>query len=191
MNWRVALIAAAGVAAVALLVWLLQGEAPVEVQLDVLPVAEIPEIPTPTPAPEQRIILLFTGADGMLHPELRSVRLPDEVHERIQVVMNELLAGPVTSTNLAPVVPYDADVQAIFVDQHGNAFVDLTAPPEPLSGSSTELLLTYGVVDSIILNCPEVSAVQILFGGHEVKTLTGHVDLSRPLVLNKRFIAQS
>jgi hypothetical protein len=33
--------------------------------------------------------------------------------------------------------------------------------------------------------------VQILFGGHEVKTLTGHVDLSRPLVLNKRFIAQS
>ena len=42
MNWRVALIAAAGVAAVALLVWLLQGEAPVEVQQDVLPVAEIP-----------------------------------------------------------------------------------------------------------------------------------------------------
>lgn len=189
MNWRVALIAAAAVAAVALLVWLLQGDAPVEVvQQEVLP---IEEIPTPTPAPEQRIILFFTGADGMLHPELRSVPLPDEVHERILVVMNELLTGPVTSTNLAPVVPYDAAVKAVFVDQHGNAFVDLTPPPAPLSGSSTELLLTYGVVDSIILNCPEVSAVQILFGGHEVKTLTGHVDLSRPLVLNKRFIAQS
>jgi germination protein M len=188
MNWRVALIAVAGVVAVALLLWLLQGDAPVEVQQEVLP---IEEIPTPTPAPEQRIILLFTGADGMLHPELRSVPLPEQVHERIQVVMNELLAGPVTSTNLVPVVPYEAAVDAVFVDQHGNAFVDLTAPPAPLNGSSTELMLTYGVVNSIILNCPEVSAVQILFGGHEVKTLTGHVDLSKPLVLNKRFIARS
>jgi germination protein M len=127
----------------------------------------------------------------MLHPELRSVPLPEEVHERIQIVMRELLAGPATSPRLAPVVPYQASLKAVFVDQKGNAFVDLTAPPEPLAGSSTELILAYGVVNSIILNCPEVSAVQILFGGHEVTTLTGHLDLSKPLVLNKRFIARS
>ena len=48
-----------------------------------------------------------------------------------------------------------------------------------------------GTVDSILLNCPELSAVQILFGGHEVETLTGHLDLSKPLVLNRRFIASS
>jgi germination protein M len=188
MNWRVALIAVAAVAAVALLVWLLQGGTPRAALQGAVPVEDIP---TPTPAPEQRIILLFTGADGMLHPELRSVPLPTEVHERIHVVMRELLAGPATSTKLAPVVPYQASLEAVFVDQDGNAFVDLTAPPEPLAGSSTELLLAYGVVDSIILNCPEISAVQILFGGHEVATLTGHLDLSKPLVLNKRFIAQS
>jgi len=188
MSWRVPLIAVAAVAAVALLVWLLQGGTPSAVQQVAVPVEDIP---TPTPAPEQRIILLFTGADGMLHPELRSVPLPKEVHERIHTVMRELLAGPLTSTKLAPVVPYQASLEAVFVDQNGNAFVDLTAPPEPLAGSSTELLLAYGVVDSIILNCPEISAVQILFGGHEVRTLTGHLDLSKPLVLNKRFIAQS
>jgi hypothetical protein len=79
----------------------------------------------------------------------------------------------------------------VFVDQQGNAFIDLSAPPEPLTGLSTELLLTYGIVDSVILNCPEVTAVQLLFGGHEVPTLTGHLDLSKPLVLNKRFIAAS
>ena len=188
MNWRVALIAVAAVAAVALLVWLLQGGTPRAVQEEVV---SVQDIPTPTPAPEQRIILLFTGADGMLHPELRSVPLPKEVHERIQVVMRELLAGPASSPRLAPVVPYQASLKAVFVDQNGNAFVDLTAPPEPLAGSSTELILAYGVVNSIILNCPEVSAVQILFGGHEVTTLTGHLDLSKPLVLNKRFIARS
>jgi germination protein M len=187
MNWRVALIALAAVAAVALLVWLLQGGKPTLEQAEVF---EVEELPTPTPAPEQRVILLFTGRDGMLHPELRSVPLPDEVHERIRVVMDELLAGP-RATRLAPPVPYPASLDAVFVDEYGNAYVNLTPPPEPLAGSSTELMLAYGVVNSILLNCPEISAVQILFGGHEVDTLTGHLDLSKPLVLNRRFIASS
>ena len=188
MKWRVGLIAAAVVAAVALLGWLLFSADPQPQTEEILPAVELP---TPTPAPEQRIVLLFIGRDGLLHPELRSVPLPDEVHERIRVVMSELLAGPDPSLNLAPVVPYPATLKAVFVDGKGNAFVDLTAPPERLDGSSTELLLAYGVVDSILLNCPEVSAVQILFGGHEITTLTGHLDLSKPLVLNKRFIAAS
>jgi len=188
MHLRVALIAVAAVAGVALLVWLLTAESPQIAQEEVVPAEALP---TPTPAPEQRVVLLFAGGDGMLHPELRSVPLPAEIHARIRVVMTELLGGPRNSRRLAPVVPYPATVKAIFVDQQGHAFVDLTAPPEPLTGSSTELLLAYGVVDSIILNCPEISAVQILFGGHEVPTLTGHLDLSRPLVLNKRFIAAS
>jgi germination protein M len=187
MNWRVALIALAAVAAVALLIWLLQGGKPTIEQAELL---EVEELPTPTPAPEQRVILLFTGRDGMLHPELRSVPLPDEVHERIRVVMDELLAGP-RATRLAPPVPYPASLDAVFVDEYGNAYVNLTPPPEPLAGSSTELMLAYGVVNSILLNCPEISAVQILFGGHEVDTLTGHLDLSKPLVLNRRFIASS
>ena len=188
MNWRVVLIAIAAVAAVALLIWLLQGGEPrVEHAVEF----EVEELPTPTPAPEQRVILLFTGGDGMLHPELRSVPLPDEVHERIRVVMEELLAGPRSAPRLAPPVPYQASLDAVFVDQRGNAYVDLTAPPEPRAGSNTELMLAYSVVNSILLNCPELSAVQILFGGHEVQTLTGHLDLSKPLVLNRRFIASS
>lgn len=187
MNWRVVLIAMAAVAAVALLLWLLQGGKPAVEQVEVY---EAESLPTPTPAPEQRVVLLFAGRDNLLHPELRSVPLPEEVHERIRVVMNELLRGPNTS-RLAPPVPYAASLEAVFVDENGVAYVNLTAPPEPLAGSSTELMLTYGVVNSIILNCPEISAVQILFGGHEVDTLTGHLDLSKPLVLNRRFIASS
>jgi germination protein M len=188
MNRRAVLIALAAVAAVAVLVWLLTAGGRRSAQHQA---AAMEELPTPTPAPEQRIILLFAGGDGLLHPELRSVPLPEEVDQRIKVVMRELLAGPGASSRLAPVVPYDATLEAVFVDEQGNAYIDLTAPPEPLTGSSTELLLAYGVVDTIILNCPEISAVQVLFGGREVPTLTGHLDLSKPLVLNKRFIAQS
>ena len=90
-------------------------------------------------------------------------------------------ARPPGSRRWCPTRP---SVNAVFVDEQGHAFVDLIAPPEPLEGSHIELMLVYGVVDSVLLNCPELRAVQILFGGAEVPTLTGHLDLSRPLVLN-------
>jgi hypothetical protein len=47
------------------------------------------------------------------------------------------------------------------------------------------------VVNSILLNTPDLVAVQVLFDGREFTTLTGHLDTSRPLVLNKRLIAAS
>ncbi len=186
MSRRILLIVVAAVALVAVLWWLLlgpEGSAPGDA---VIPVRALP---TPTPAPEQQVVLLFVGGDGRLHPELRRVPLPERVDERARVVVRELLLGPRGA--LAPVVPYRAEVNAVFVDAGGNAYIDLTAPPAPLQGSHTELMLAYGVVDSILLNCPELRAVQILFGGAEVSTLTGHLDLSKPLLLNKRFIAAS
>ena len=187
MTWRVLLIALAAVVLVVVLVWLVTGiGSPVARRDGVVPADQLP---TPTPPPEQQVVLLFPGSDGQLHPEFRTVPLPEEVGARARVVVQELLAGSVGG--LGPVIPYQADVNAVFVDERGNAFVDLTAPPAPLEGSHIELTLAYGVVDSVLLNCPELRAVQILFGGREVTTLTGHLDLSRPLVLNKRFIAQS
>ena len=184
MNQRVFWIVAAAGVSLALLVWVLFGSGRQVITRQ--EVIEIDALPTPTPAPEQRVMLLFGGSDGMLHPELRSVPLPAEVHERVRVVVLEVLAGP--TGGLRPVVPWPAELNAVFVDHQGTAFIDITAPPKPLTGSHNELILAYGLVDSILLNCPELTSVQILFGGHEIPTLTGHLDLSRPLVLNKRFI---
>jgi len=185
MNRRVYWIIAAAGVSLALLAWVLFGTGRQVITRQ--NAVDIDTMPTPTPAPEQRVVLLFGGSDGMLHPELRSVPLPAEVHERVRMVVVEVLAGP--TGDLQPVVPWPAELNVVFVDNQGTAFIDLTAPPKPLTGSHTELTLAYGLVNSILLNCPELSSVQILFGGHEVPTLTGHLDLSRPLVLNKRFIA--
>lgn len=183
MTRRVFWIIIAAVASLALLAWALFGPG----RRMVAPrVTEIHALPTPTPAPEQRAMLLFAGPDGMLHPELRQVPLPSEVHERVRLIVAEVLTGP--TGNLRPVVPWPAELNAVFIDGEGTAFIDLTPPPEPVNGSQIELLLAYGIVDSILLNCPTLRSVQILFGGHEVPSLTGHLDLSRPLTLNKDFI---
>jgi hypothetical protein len=187
MTGRTFLIALATLAAFFVLMWLLlTGEVP-----EIAPTGEGPveAIATPTPAPPQRIVLLFAGSDGRLQPELREVPLPAEVHERARVVVNELLAGP--TGELTAVVPYEAQVEGVYIGGQGVVFIDLTPPPEPLQGSHIELMLVYGVVNSVLLNCPELTAVQLLFGGTGIPTLTGHLDLSRPLVLNKRLIATS
>jgi len=186
MSRRVLWIALAGAVVAALLAWmLLGGRGARRPPAAVVAVEEA----TPTPAPEQRILLLFTAADGLLHPELRSVPLPADVQERARVVVRELLAG--STENRPSPVPYPAELLGVYVDTAGHAFIDLSPPPATLGGAQTELLFAYAVVDSVLFNCPELNAVQLLFGGREVTTLTGHLDLSRPLTLNKAFIGTS
>jgi len=143
--------------------------------------------PTPTPAPPQRAVLLFAGSDGLLHPELREIPLPTELDERVRVLVQALLEGP--RGGLAPIFPYAAELRAVFVDLHGRVFIDLSAPETPPAGSTTECDLVYGVVDTVLLNT-DLKAVQLLFDGREINTLSGHLDLSRPLGLNKAFIGR-
>ncbi len=186
MNRRILWIVIAGVATAAALGWLLLRATPDSIPEDLdLPPAVVS--PTPTPAPKQRITLLFAGSDGLLHPELRDVPLPQEMAARIRIVVQELLAGP--TGNLMSVFPYPAELRAVFVGLDGRAYVDLTGPPEPLGGSQTELMMAYGVVNTVMLNT-EVRAVQLLLDGAEQPTISGHLDTSRPLVLNKRFIGR-
>ncbi len=187
MSQRIVWIALAAVLVGVLLAWVLTS-GPGEVRPpDEDQIIEV--MPTATPAPEQRIVLFFGGNDDMLHPELRITALPERTDARLRVVVAEILRGPLEG--LAPVIPWEAELTAVFLDDEGNAFIDLTPPPGPLTGTSSEMMLCYGLVNSIILNCPELKGVQLLFGGREVETLTGHLDLSAPLGLNKSLIAAS
>ncbi len=186
MNRRAVLVVAALVILAGLVWWALQpGRTRIEA-----PAAPEPALPTPTPAPETRVMLLFPGSDGRLHPVLRTVALPAELEERARVVVRELLAGTARQ-DLLPAVPWPAELLEVFVDGQGTIYVDLTGPAEPLSGSNVELMTTYAIVNSVLLNCPGLHRLQILLDGREVPTLTGHLDLSRPLPVNKAFISPS
>ena len=55
-------------------------------------------------------------------------------------------------------------------------------------GSAAELSAIYAVVNSVALNLEGIERVGILIDGQPVRTLNGHLDLSRPLVPNSRLV---
>ena len=145
--------------------------------------------PTPTPPPERQAVLLYPGPDDLLHPEIVPLALPDELEARVRALVLRLLEP--SPAGRPPVPPYPAQLEDVFVRGRTVAYVVFSPPEEPLAGTSNEVPFVYAVVDTILLNCPELRRVQLLFGDREVPTLTGHLDLSRPLALNKRLIAAS
>ena len=48
-------------------------------------------------------------------------------------------------------------------------------------GIGTEIMTIYSIVNSLVLNIPEIDAVKILIDGKESITLAGHIDLKFPL----------
>ncbi len=185
MRWRLTLVLLVLGGLVLLLSWLFYFRH-LPVEKSTVTAQEI-EIPTPTPAPPKKAILLFAGADGLLHPEIRQLALPAERDLRIRNLVEALLEGPRGS--LFPIFPYQAELRAVFVDLHNHAYLDFSAPENFNGGTNVEAMMVYGVVDTILLNT-KLKSVQLLFDGHEIETLGGHLDLSRPLSLNKRFIGR-
>jgi len=143
--------------------------------------------PAPTPVPGV-VVLFFPAEDTMLHREARHVpEVPAAIPARIRLVLEELIAG--SREGYAPAVPWAATVEAVFLDKDGNAYVDLSSPPEgAIAGSDGEVDFAFSAVNSVVTNCPGVRRVQVLLGGREVATL-GHLDLSRPLPPDLEIVA--
>ena len=66
--------------------------------------------------------------------------------------------------------------------------LDATVRIKHAGGSMQELLTVYSLVNTLLVNLPTASAVQILIDGREADTLAGHVDLRRPLRKNESLI---
>ena len=55
-------------------------------------------------------------------------------------------------------------------------------------GVKSELFTIYSMVDSLVLNIPEIHAVKFLINGKESMTLNGHIDLRFPFKANMLLI---
>lgn len=157
------------------------------------PVTENRGAPSPATAPgaERRITatLYFIAEDGMsLVGVQREVPFAEPVAEQArQIVEAQLGEAPAP---LASAVPEGTTVRGLYLTDRGDAFVDVSddARVRHRGGALDELFTVYAIVNSVTVNLPAVSRVQILVNGREVETLAGHVDLRHPLERNLTWV---
>jgi germination protein M len=151
-------------------------------------------VATPAPAqepsaPRIKAQLLYVNDDGLrLRAEEREVPFGDTTAEQARRIVEAELE-PVEPP-LVSAIPAGTTLRGIYLGAQGEAYVDLSGEVSKNhpGGSQDELLTVYAIVDTVTINLPAVTAVQILIDGQEVDTLAGHVDLRRPLPKNTDLI---
>jgi len=147
--------------------------------------------PTP-PAPPGRKIkarLFYVSEDGTrLNGVERDIAYGEGALEQAREIVAAQIA-PVAEP-LVSAVPTGTTLRALFLTQGGDAYVDLSrdVATSHTGGSLDEILTIYTIVNALTANMPAITAVQLLIEGKEVDTLSGHIDLRRPLAKNLAWV---
>ena len=108
----------------------------------------------------------FTGADSPVNAGRQ--------------ILEALIKGP--KKGLMRTIPPGTELRAFYLTPDGTAYVDLSeeATTGHPGGCKMEILTVYSIVNTLILNIPDIGSVKILIDGKETKTLAGHVDIRFP-----------
>jgi len=143
--------------------------------------------------PERTIIHLYFAnkENSFLIAEKRLLVQPDDPAQ-----MGKLI---IESEGLMRTISSDATLRALFVTEDKTAYADFSPVirEKHPGGCKSEIITIYSIVNSLILNIPEIDAVKILISlilnipeidavkilidGRESMTLAGHIDLRFPL----------
>jgi spore germination protein GerM len=154
------------------------------------PAVTPPATAEPAAGPRIKATLYFVAADGQrLAGVQQEVPLAEGTVAQARALVTALLST-VPAEPLARTIPEGTTLRGVYVSDQQELFVDLDATirTKHPGGSMQELLTVYSIVDTLLVNLPTVSAVQILIDGREADTLAGHVDLRRPLRKNESLI---
>ncbi len=156
-------------------------------------------------------VLLFTMSTERLFPPekkppvVRTVTLyfSDETAKRLVPLKHSIERGTLeeeiartldalTGTPEPPLIrtiPQGARVLSARVVDH-TAYIDFSRElvSNHPGGSSAELQTIYSIVNTVALNFPEITRVQILVNGSKRKTLSGHILIDIPLKPDKKLI---
>ena len=142
-----------------------------------------------TPGRKIKARLFYLSEDGTsLTAVERDVPFADGTVEQAREIVAAQIAP--AAEPLVSAVPPGTTLRSVFLTSKGEAYVDLS--PEistaHTGGSLAELLTVYTIVNALTTNLPAVTTVELLVDGKEVPTLSGHVDLRRPLAKNLTWV---
>jgi len=103
-------------------------------------------------------------------------------------IVKALIEGP--RNDLGRTIPDGSELRALFIAKDGITYVDMTKAirDQHPGGAKSELLAIYSIVNSLILNVPDIQSVKLLIEGNEAETLAGHIDLRSPFKANMLLI---
>lgn len=194
MTPRRALTFAAIVALTLVLAWALFIAIPRRYGRRPLPASTPAVAPTMAPGPDGRKIkarLFYVSEDGTKLAGIeRDVPFNEDAAEQARAIVAAQVA-PVADPLLSAVPP-GTTLRGLFLTPNGEAYVDLSGQVASAhtGGTLDELLTVYTIVNALTVNLPAVTTVQLLVDGKEVQTLSGHVDLRRPLTKNLSWVLQ-
>lgn len=142
--------------------------------------------------PEAWAVDLYFPGGEMLRPERHELPASDQLSDQAVGLINALLSGPRGEDLNAPLAA-DIKVRKVYViEEERAAYLDLESPegsPPPASGSTREMLTVYSLVNTVVLNIPEIDALVLLWNSQQLRTFAGHVDTARPLLARNDLIA--
>ncbi len=137
----------------------------------------------------REVILYFSDMEGeFLVGERRRIIKRGELKEEAKETINELIRGP--KGRLIPTIPSRTRCLSLKIDNKGIAFVNFNKflTKDHPGGSTGEIMTTYSIVNSLVLNFPEIKRVQILIEGSPIDTIAGHLSLRQPMPFNPNLI---
>jgi len=141
-----------------------------------------PSVSTDQGETKTTLTLYFSDKEAQyLVPEVREV-----VRNGISIeeaVVKELIAGPADTAH-GRTLPQETRLISISV-VNGTAYVNFSKElkTKHWGGSAGEIMTVYSVVNSLA-GLPGINEVQFLIDGAKVETLSGHIELNRPLQPN-------
>ena len=133
--------------------------------------------------------LYFADKDSLfLIAERRVLRHLEGPANYSRKIVEALIEGP--SGGYTRTIPPGTILRAVYITEDGICYADVSAEIKENhpGGVQSELLTLYSLVNSLILNIPEIKAVKILIDGYESMTLAGHIDVQDPIKANMLLI---
>ncbi len=135
------------------------------------------------------IFLYFSDREEIyLKSEKRILQKNKSPEELAVKIIKLLIDGP--EKNHVKTLPKGTKLNALYILKDGTACIDFSdeLKNNHPGGSQTEYLTIFSIVNSLILNIPEIRRVKLLIGNQEATTLAGHIDLRFPLKANMLLI---
>ncbi len=148
-----------------------------------------PAIPLPKSEIQKKDITLYFSSknEEYLVPEMRQISLNGSLENQIAEVLKELTIG---SKDLLGIIPEGVKINKVRIEKNGMLSIDFNKElrDNHPKGSWAEMMTIYSIVNTITKNFPDIKKVKFLIDGNEVDTLTGHIDIRKPLAENMEIV---